>query len=135
MTARVATSEKLSGRIVSGPVGLFLAVDGLLRFLEVDQYMEGTVDLGLPGDHACWIGLTLLACTVLYLMPRTAQLGVILVTGYLGGAIAAQVRAEEFGPVLFAGGLGILVWVGLAQRAVRVRNLIVAQAQGRAAGR
>lgn len=114
-----------AGWIVSGLVGLFLAADGLFRFLEFDPYLEGTIDLGFPGEHARWIGLTLLACTVLYWLPRTAVLGAILVTGYIGGAVAAQVRIEEFGPVLFASALGLLAWIGLALRDARVRDLIL----------
>jgi hypothetical protein len=85
--------------------------------------VEGTVQFGYPQHLATPIGIVLVACTLLYVVPRTAVLGAILLTGYLGGATASQVRVED--PFfLFAAVFGVLVWAGLYLREPRVRALI-----------
>lgn len=101
-----------------------MAVDAILRIFLMDAYVEGAVKLGYSDSQVVWIGFTLAICTVLYALPRTAVFGAILLTAYLGGAIASQVRSEEMGPVLFAGAMGMLAWVGLGLRDGRVRDLI-----------
>ena len=71
------------------------------------------------------LGLVLLACTVLYVVPRTSVLGAILLTGYLGGAVASHVRVGEgLFPVFFPVMVGVLLWLGLYLRDVRLRSLI-----------
>jgi DoxX-like protein len=79
-----------TGRIMSGFVSLFLLVDGGGRLAGFAPYVEGMTRFGYPADLAPWVGLTLLICAVLYVLPRTAILGAILVTGYLGGATATR---------------------------------------------
>lgn len=112
-----------TGRIISGFVALFLIVDGALRLIGFAPYVEGLVKVGYPASQAPWIGLALLVSTILYLIPRTAILGAILVTGYLGGATATQVRIED--PwFLFPVVLGVLAWAGLYVREARLRALI-----------
>lgn len=117
-----ASSTMRAGWIVSGLVILFLLVDGIMKVLRMDVSVEATVEFGYPESQVAWIGFALLICTLLYAMPRTAILGSILLTGYLGGAIATQVRIEE-PAFLFAALIGVLAWVGLAMRDDRTRAL------------
>jgi hypothetical protein len=87
--------------------------------------VETTVQLGYPESVILGLGIVLLVCTVLYLIPRTSILGAILLTGYLGGAVATHVRVGEgLFPVLFPVFLGVLIWLGLYLRDDRLRTLI-----------
>ena len=111
------------GRIMSGFVALFLLVDGGARLARFAPYVEGMTKFGYPAALAPWVGLTLLLCTALYLIPRTAILGAILLTGYLGGAAASQLRIGD--PwFLFPVALGVLAWGGLWLRNVGLREWI-----------
>jgi hypothetical protein len=112
-----------TGWVLTGFVGLFLLVDGGARLAGFAPYVEGMTKFGYAASLAPWIGLVLFLSTVLMLIPRTAALGCILVTGYLGGAAATQVRVQDawfLFPVL----LGVMSWLGLYLRDVRVRVLI-----------
>lgn len=111
------------GRIISGLVILFLLLDAAMKVLKLEAAMEGSVELGYPESVVFGIGLALLVSTILYAIPRTAPLGAILLTGYLGGATATQVRVESAWFV-FPVVLGILVWAGLYLRDDRVRGLV-----------
>jgi DoxX-like family len=96
-----------------------------MKLVKPAPVMEATAKLGFPESTITGIGITLLFCTVLYLIPRTSILGAVLATGYLGGAVASQVRigADWFSlafPVIF----GVLVWLGLWLRNERLRNLL-----------
>jgi len=128
--ARTATETRasgrgmlLAGRIISGLVALFLLADGVLRTAHFAPYVEGLVQFGYPAHLATPIGVTLTLCTLLYLVPRTAVLGAILLTGYLGGATASHVRVED-PSFLFAAVFGVLVWAGLYLREPRLRALL-----------
>jgi hypothetical protein len=124
-TQSVASSRKmvLAGRIISALSALFLLFDAIIKVLRAAPAVEGTVRLGYPVGVVVPIGVTLLLCVVLYLIPRTSVLGAILITGYLGGATATQVRVEDLW-FLFPVGLGVLVWLGLYLRDSRLRTLI-----------
>ena len=103
----------------------FLFLDGVMKLVKPAPVVEATTRLGFPESALAGVGIVLLVCTILYLIPRTAVLGAILLTGYLGGAVATQVRAgsgqfETFFPVIF----GAMVWGGLFLRDARVRELI-----------
>jgi hypothetical protein len=112
-----------TGRAISGFVSVFLLFDGVARLARFAPYVEGTVKFGYPEHLASPIGLVLVAATLLYVIPRTAVLGAIVLTGYLGGATASHVRVED--PFfLFAATFGVLVWVGLYLREPRLRALI-----------
>jgi hypothetical protein len=132
-TARTATTKPaagrgmlLAGRIISGFVSLFLLADGVLRTVHFAPYVEGLVQFGYPAHLATPIGVTLTLCTLLYLVPRTAVIGAILLTGYLGGATASHVRVEN--PFfLFAVVFGVLIWAGLYGRERRLRALLRAE--------
>jgi hypothetical protein len=104
---------------------LFLLVDGGMKLIKPAVVVETTVRLGYPETVIVGLGIVLLACTVLYLFPRTSVLGAILLTGYLGGAVAIQVRADEgLFPIVFPIILGALIWGGLFFRDRRVRALL-----------
>src|SRR5690554_6844717 len=109
------TTSTWTSWIVSGLLIAFLLTDAVPKIFKASFAVEGTVDLGYPESIVVPIGVALLASTVLYAIPRTAFIGAILLTGYLGGAIATQVRLEDAW-FLFPAALAVLVWVGLAMR-------------------
>jgi len=117
---------RVAGLVASAIPALFLAMDASMKLLQVGPAMEGTQELGYPTSVVFGLGLVQLACLVAYLVPRTAVLGAILWTGYLGGAIATHVRVEHplFSHVLFPLYLGVLLWGGLWLRDVRLRALL-----------
>lgn len=119
----VSNASLWSGRIMSGLVVAFLVFDSSIKLARATAAMEGTAKLGYPLSVVFPLGVVLLFCTVLYVIPRTSVLGAILLTGYLGGATASQVRLQD--PwCLFPVGFGVLVWAGLFFRYERVRSLI-----------
>lgn len=113
----------LTGRIISALCVLFLLFDAIMKIIKEIHSMQGSVALGWPADQVQSIGFVLLACTILYTIPRTAILGAVLLTGYLGGAIAIMVRAGQ--PLYFALIFGILVWCGLLLRDEKLRLFIL----------
>jgi DoxX-like family len=115
-----------TGRIMSALPALFLLVDGVGKLIKPAPVVEGTVQLGYPESVLLGLGIVLLTCTVLYTIPRTAILGAILLTGYLGGAIATHVRVGSplFSHILFPVYLAVLIWGGLYLRDERLRALI-----------
>jgi hypothetical protein len=114
-----------TGRILSVLSGLFLLFDGAMKLVKPASVVEATSRLGFPESALTGTGLALLACTILYLIPRTAVLGAILLTGYLGGAVAIQTRAGSSAfETLFPGIFGALVWGGLFLQDERLRALI-----------
>jgi len=109
------------GKGITGLVVLFLAFDGITKVIRVAPVMEACQKMGISPNMAVSIGLLLLACTVVYIVPRTAILGAILLTGYLGGAAATHViQRNGVFPTAFALGFGVLVWTGLALREPRL---------------
>lgn len=119
----------MAGRIMSGLVALFLLVDGGARLARFAPYIEGMTKFGYPAGLAPWIGFTLLVCTGLYLVPRTAVLGAILLTGYLGGAAATQLRVGD--PwFLFPVVIGAMAWGGLWLRDGDLRQWIPLRHRG-----
>ena len=113
------------GRIVSGLPALFLLVDGVMKLFKPPVVVEATVNLGYPESTIIPIGVVLIICTVLYLIPATSILGAILLTGYLGGAVATHVRTgESLFSIVFPVIFGILIWLGLYLRDARLRTLV-----------
>ncbi len=114
------------GRIVSWLPALFLLVDGVAKLFKPAPVLEGTIKLGYSESVIIPLGIVLIACTALYLVPRTAVLGAILLTGYLGGAVATHVSrlGDGWFGVVFAVTLGVLLWLGLYLRDARVRELL-----------
>jgi hypothetical protein len=115
------------GWVMSGLVIAFLLMDATMKVLALPVVLEASGPLGFPGAAmARGLGILLLLCTLLYAAPRTAVLGAILLTGYLGGAAATHVRVGSplFTHVLFGVYLGLLLWGGLYLRDAAVRRLI-----------
>ena len=126
--APISRGALWAGRAMSGFAILFLAFDGAIKLVPIGPITETLTQLGYaasPGLARGLGGLTL-ACTLLYAWPRTAPLGAVLLTGYLGGAIATHLRAGSpvFSHLLFGLYLGLLVWGGLALRDARLRALL-----------
>ena len=124
-TAPISKTMLWTGRIISALPVLFLLVDGVMKLLKPRVVVDATVQLGYPESVILGLGIVLITCTVLYIIPPTSGLGAILLTGYLGGAVATHVRVGEgLFPVLFPVIVGVLIWGGLYLRNERVRALI-----------
>ncbi len=123
--SRPARLASWGGHAVSALPVLFLLVDGVIKLLKPAPVVEATVALGIPESAILGLGLLLLGCLAVYLVPRTAVLGAVLLTGYLGGAVATHVRmgSDPFS-LLFPVILGVLLWGGLYLRDKRVRALV-----------
>ena len=131
MNASIQSASRPSvwtGRTLSGLVILFLVMDAAMKIAALPIVSETAVTIGWSGDPRFWqaMGLLLLAITALYAWPRTAVLGAILLTGYLGGALATHLRigGPLFSHTLFGVYLGIAMWGGLWLRDPRVRSLL-----------
>jgi DoxX-like family len=120
--------HRLTGTILSGIAVLFLLFDSLGKLLRVAPVVEGTAQLGYPDHIIRPIGIILLICVVTYVTPRTAILGAVLLTGYMGGAIATHVRVGSplLTHVLFPVYVSVLVWGGLFLRDLRLRHVLIA---------
>lgn len=114
-----------AARIVSGFAALFFLFDGAMKLVKPEFVVKETVRLGYRESTIVPLGVVLIVCTILYLIPRTAVLGAILLTAYLGGAVATHVRAgEPVFSIVFAIVFGVLVWLGLYLRNPTLRLLI-----------
>jgi hypothetical protein len=116
---------RIFGRILSGLAVAFLAFDSVAKLAQIQPVIDGTMSLGYSRDVVFPLGVTLMACLVTYLIPRTAALGALLLTGYLGGAVASQIRVANplFTHTLFPVYVAMLIWGGLILRDARVRAL------------
>ena len=125
-TAPGSTRSRWAGRALSGLAVLFLTVDAVGKFLAQKEAVEGTLALGWQVHHLPVLGAIQLVCLALYLIPRTAPLGAVLWTGYLGGAVATHLRVDNplFSHVLFPIYVAAFVWGGLYLRDARVRALL-----------
>ena len=115
-----------TGRVLSGLAVLFFLFDSAAKLARSAPSLKGTVELGFPTSSVIPIGIILLACTIIYLIPRTSIVGAVLLTGYLGGAVAAQLRVGNplASHTLFPIYVAVLVWGGLFLRDRRVRALL-----------
>ena len=114
-----------AGRILSTLTSLFLLVDGGMKLFKPPFVVQSTLQLGYPESTIIGIGLVLLACTILYMIPRTTVFGAILLAGYLGGAVATNIRVS--GPlfnIVFPVIVACLLWSGLWLRDTNLRRLI-----------
>lgn len=117
----------IGGRVLSGLAIAFLTMDGVMKFIDgIPAVAEASAQLGWPMSANPAIGAVLLISVALYAFPPTAVLGAILLTGYLGGAVAIHVRVGNPLPThtLFPVYIGLFIWGGLFLRDARVRALI-----------
>jgi hypothetical protein len=125
-TGTISSGAIWTGRVLSGLVTLFLLFDGAIKLVPLDVVITTSQQLGIPTDLARTLGVLTLAGAVLYAVPRTAVLGAIWLTGYIGGAIYVHVLAGS--PLLshtfFGIYLALMMWGGLYLRDERVRALI-----------
>lgn len=121
------------GWATSGLVIAFMLMDATMKLLALPIVLETSAQLGFAGaDTARGLGVILLVGTALYAVPRTATFGAILLTGYLGGAVATHVRVGSplFSHVLFGVYVAALMWGGLYLRDARLRALVPLRASG-----
>ena len=120
------TRARWSGRILSALPVLFLLLDGAMKLANIPQVIEASEKAGIPGHLLPLIGVVLLCCVALYVFPRTAPIGAVLLTGYLGGAVLTHVRIGDplFTHVLAPIYVAVFLWGGLYLRDERVRQLV-----------
>ena len=128
LPGKVSSARIWIGRVLSGLALLFLLMDGLVKIVPPPMVMEITTQLGYPASVIPALGILLTAITLLAIFPRTAVIGTILLTGYLGGAIATHVRVQDapfshIFPILIGG----LLWGGLALRRPELAAVIFGQ--------
>lgn len=125
-TSRPSNTALWIGRIMSGLVVAFMLLDGAMKLVPLDVVVTTSEQMGIPGSLARTLGIIGLICSVLYAVPRTSVLGAILLSGYLGGAMASHLRLGD--PILthtlYGLYLGLLAWGGLYLRDARLRALI-----------
>ena len=117
------------GRVLSGLPAAFLAFDVAIKLANPAFVTEASVRIGVPPELSVGLGVLLAACLALYLIPRTAPLGAVLRTGYLGGAVLTHLRIGDplISHTLFPIYVGALLWAGLYLRDDRVRRLVAAR--------
>ena len=127
-TLPASRSARWTGRIMSGFVIVFLMIDGAIKLVPWPIVTETMDQMGYGSSEtlARSLGVITIVCTVLYSIPPTSILGAILLTGYLGGAVATHARISNplFSHTLFGVYLGIALWGGLWLRDARVRSLL-----------
>jgi len=125
-TSSVAKKKLVAGYILTALGALFLTFDSVIKVLRLPPAIQGTTELGYPADTVLWIGMIELICLGLYLAPRTSVLGALLLTGYLGGAIATHLRVGNplLSHTLFPIYVAIVLWGGLYLRETRLLALV-----------
>jgi DoxX-like protein len=115
-----------TGRILSGAMIAFMIMDAVMHMTKIDPVVQASARLGFPLELVFGLGIVELVCTILYAYPRTSVLGAVLLTGYLGGAVAMHLRigSSLFGEMLFPVYIGVLLWGGLYLREPRLHALI-----------
>lgn len=128
-TPRKIDASRLVGRILTGIVMAFMIFDTGFKFTGAKEAIDSTVQLGFQSHHLTTIALVEVVCVLLYLVPRTAPIGAVLLTGYFGGAILTHIRVDNplFSHILFPTYLGAMMWLGLYLRDARVRALLGAR--------
>jgi len=114
-----------TGRVISTLVVVFMLLDSVTKIMKIPQVIEASAKVGIGANMVFWIGITLLGCVILYVIPQTSALGAILLVGYLGGAVCANVLTHQ--PVAnscYAITTGILTWLGVWLRHPHVRALV-----------
>ena len=124
-TAESSKGATVGGYVLSGLPVIFLLLDGVMKLFKPAFVVDATTKLGYHESTIVPLGIVLVVCTLIYLFPATSVLGAILLTGYLGGAVATHVRMGEGAfPIVFPVILGAFVWGGLYLRDPRLRALV-----------
>jgi hypothetical protein len=119
------------GRVASGLAIVFMLFDGVLHILKPAPVATAFAQLGYPLNLAVSLGVLELVCILIYAVPRTAAAGAILLTGYLGGAVATQLRVgHSFFETIFPVIIAVLAWGGLFVRDGRVRAALLGVTEG-----
>jgi uncharacterized membrane protein YphA (DoxX/SURF4 family) len=111
----------ITGWVITGLVGAFMLFGAVMKLLKPDAVIEEFARLGYPDSTITPLAITEIACAILFLIPRTAPLGAILLTGYLGGAVATHVRVGD--PFIMPALIGVAAWIALYLRMPKVRAL------------
>lgn len=118
-------AQRVTGWILTGFTGAFLAMDGTTKLFPNQFVVQSMANLGYPAFQTMGIGILVLACALIYLIPRTAVLGAVILTGYLGGAVASQVRIQESSfPIAFPFIIAAIAWTGLYLREERLHSVL-----------
>ncbi|MES2414997.1 MAG: DoxX family protein [Pseudomonadota bacterium] len=130
MSNTISKTALWTGRVLTGLVLLFLLMDITLKFMGVPEVAQAMTQLGWPEISAVPLAVLLLVCGLLYAVPKTSVLGAVLLTGYLGGAVATHVRINDplFTHTLFGVYVGVVMWLGLWLRDARVRAVMPCKA-------
>lgn len=121
-------AARRTGRVLSTIIALLLGMDALMKLLRVAPVLKASAELGYPSHAVFGIGVVLAICVVAYVVPRTSLLGAVLLTGYLGGAVATHVRADHplWTHTLFPIYVAVVIWGGLVLRDGRLRGFLKA---------
>lgn len=124
-TVPTSKTQLWAGRIITAIPVLFLLFDGVIHMMQIAPVVQSFNQLGYPLSLALGMGILEIVCVVLYVIPSTSILGAVLLTGYLGGAVAAHMRVGSplFSTALFPVYIGVLLWAGLYLRDERLRTL------------
>jgi DoxX-like family len=125
-TERPSKAALWTGRVITGLVTAFLIFDGSIHLTKIAPVVQGFAELGFPLRLGVSLGIIELICIALYVCPRTSVLGALFLTGYLGGAVAVQLRVGHplFAETLFPVYVAVLLWGGLYLRDRRVRAVV-----------
>lgn len=125
-TAPDSKTKLWAGRIITALPVVFLLFDSVIHMMRIAPVVDSFNQLGYPLSLALGMGIIELVCVIVYVIPSTSILGAVLLTGYLGGAVATQIRvgAPLFSTVLFPVYVGLLIWGGLYLRDERLRTLL-----------
>lgn len=125
------SAARWAGRVLSGLPVAFLIFDAAIKFAHPAFVTEAAARIGFPDSLTVPLGVILSACLALYVVPRTAVLGAVLLTGYLGGAVAIHLRVGDplFSHTLFPIYFGVMLWGGLYLRDARVRAAVKREAR------
>lgn len=129
MENTISKSRLWTARVMSWIVIVFMLMDGIFKFIQPEEVVQGTLELGFAEHHIAIIGTLALISVLLYAFPRTSLFGAVLLTGFWGGAIATNLRLDLplFSHILFPVYLAVLAWGALWLRNQRVRDLIPLQ--------
>ena len=125
-TAPISRTASRTGMVLTVLLTLFLLFDCVTKLLQVPAVVAACAQMGFPAWSVPVIGAVLAVCLALYLVPRTSLFGAVLLTGYLGGAVCAQLRVEAplFSTMLFPVYVGIAAWVALYLRSAQLRQIV-----------